>query len=283
MARHTVRSRCFTLIRGAGEIASGVAHALHKAGFPVVLHERPTPCSSRRRMAFVDAVFDGTATLSGLSAQRVGKLSELLPALSRRRVVPLSIAPAADMLTALPWAAVIDARMRKHVRPEPQTRLAPLSIGLGPGFVAGETVTVAIETAWEQLGRIVTRGETMTQRGEPQKIGGVGRERFIYSPFSGAFRTRYDIGHWVTAGDVIAHVDEAPLAAPLTGVLRGITRDGVPVAAGTKVIEVDPRGWDSVYSGIGERPFKVAEAVLTIFEAVDWEPLIADAAPSGSH
>lgn len=277
MAIDKLRSRCFTLVRGAGEIASGVAHALHQAGFPVVLHDRPTPCATRRRMAFVDAVFDGTTTLAGLSAQRVDDLTGLRAILARRRAVPLTIAPAAAVLTALPWATVIDARMRREARPEPQMRLAPLTIGLGPGFVAGESVTVAVETAWEELGAIVTRGPTRPQHGEPQKIAGVGRERFLYSPFAGTFRSRYDIGHWVTAGDVIAHVDETPLAAPLTGVLRGITRDGVPVPAGTKVIEVDPRGWDAVYSGIGERPFKVAESVLAIFEAVDWDPLVAAA------
>jgi xanthine dehydrogenase accessory factor len=279
MGSENVRSRCFTLVRGAGEIASGVAHALHKAGFPVVLHDRPTPSSTRRRMAFVDAVFDGTATLSGLSAERVDNLAQLRPVLARRRVLPLTIAPFAEVLGALPWVAVIDARMRKHAPPEPQTRLAPLTIGLGPGFIAGESVTVAVETAWEQLGQILTRGRTLAPNGEPQKIAGVGRERFLHSPFSGTFRSRYDIGHWVTKGDVIAHVDETPLAAPMTGVLRGITRDGVPVTAGTKVIEVDPRGWDAVYSGIGERPFKVAESVLAIFEAVEWEPLLTEPLP----
>lgn len=278
MATETVRSRCFTLVRGAGEIASGVAHTLHKAGFPVVLHDLATPSSTRRRMAFIDAVFDGTATLAGLTAKRVDTLDELSPVLARRRFVPLTVAPFTAALAALPWVAVIDARMRKHVRPEPQMRLAPLTVGLGPGFVAGDSVTVAVETAWEDLGRILTRGETMAPTGEPHRISGIGRERFLHSPFSGTFRSRYDIGHWVTAGDVIAQLDETPLAAPMTGVLRGITRDGVPVAAGTKVIEVDPRGWDAVYSGVGERPFKVAEAVLAIFEAVEWEPLIEAAA-----
>lgn len=270
-----LRHRCLTLVRGTGEIASGVAHALHRAGFPVVLHDVATPAWTRRRMAFADAVFDGEAHLSGVTARRIEAL-ELLPAvLGRRRYLPLTVAPFSLVQAALPWLAMIDGRMRGRQAPEPQARLAPLTIGLGPGFVAGESVTVAVETAWEDLGRIVTRGPTRPYTGEPRKIAGIGHARFIYAPFAGTFRSRYDVGLWVTAGDVIAHIDETPLAAPLTGVLRGITRDGVPVAAGTKVIEVDPRGWDAAYSGIAERPFKVAEAVLTIFEAVDWPRLLA--------
>lgn len=265
------RSRCYTLVRGSAEIASGVAHALFKAGFPVVLHEVATPTAIRRRMAFTDAVFDGTAILSGVTAQRADSRAALSSMLARRRFLPVSIAPLAELLRALPWAAVVDARMR--LRPEPQMRLAPLSIGIGPGFVAGQSVVVAIETAWEQLGRIVTRGATMAA-GEPETLAGIGAERYICAPISGTFHSRYDIGHWVTAGDIIGQLDDVPLAAPLTGVLRGIARDGVPVSAGAEVIEVDPRGWDAVYSGIGERPFKVAEAVLAVFEAVDWAALL---------
>lgn len=272
-----MRSRCFTLIRGTGEVASGVAHALHQAGFPVVMHDIATPASSRRRMAFVDAVFDGTATLSGLTACRVESLAALRPMLVRRSFVPVTIADFTAVLGALPWVALVDARMRKHLRPEPQIRLAPLAIGLGPGFVAGESVAVAIDTSWERLGHILTRGEPLPLTGRPQTIGGVGRERFLHCPFAGTFESRYDVGHWVTAGDIIANVDDTPLAAPLTGVLRGITRDGVPVAAGTKVIEVDPRGWNAVYSGIGERPFKIAQAVLTVFESVAWPSLLDSA------
>lgn len=274
MATENLRSRCFTLVRGTGEIASGVAHALHQAGWPVVMHDLATPTTTRRRMAFSDAVFDGTAMLSGVSAKRASAMTELHPLLERRRFIPVTVAPFAVALAALPWVALVDARVRLGRRPEPQIRLAPLTVGLGPGFVAGGTVTVAIDTAWGRLGDIVTRGATSQGIGAPQKIAGIGAERFIHAPYSGTFRSRYDVGHWVTAGDIIASIDDIPLAAPLTGVLRGLCRDGVPVAPGTKVIEVDPRGWDAVYSGIGERAFKLAESVLTVFEAVEWEPLI---------
>lgn len=274
MATESLSSRCYTLVRGTGEIASGVAHALHQAGWPVVMHDIATPTTTRRRMAFTDAVFDGTARLSGLTAKRAESLTELRPWLQRRRVVPVTIAPFAEVLAVLPWAALIDARVRLGRRPEPQMRLAPLTVGLGVGFIAGGTVTVAIDTAWERLGAIVTRGATAAAMGPPHPIGGMGAERFIHAPYAGTFRTRYDVGHWVTAGDIIAVIDDIPLAAPLTGVLRGLVRDGVPVSAGTKVIEVDPRGWDAVYTGIGERAYKMGESVLAVFGAVDWEPLV---------
>lgn len=274
MAIDSLRSRCFTLVRGTGEIASGVAHALHQAGWPVVMHDLPTPATIRRRMAFSDAVFDGTAMLAGVSAKRAESPAELRPLLERRRFIPVTVAPFAAVLSALPWVALVDARVRLGRRLEPQARLAPLTIGLGPGFVAGATVTVAIDTGWARLGQIVTRGPTSPGADDPQRIAGIGGQRFIHAPYAGTFRSRYDVGHWVTAGDVIATLDDTPLAAPLTGVLRGLTRDGVPVAPGARVIEVDPRGWDAVYSGIGERAFKLAESVLTVFEAVDWPPLV---------
>lgn len=274
MASESLSSRRYTLVRGTGEIASGVAHALHQAGWPVVLHDIATPATTRRRMAFTDAVFDGTARLSGLTAKRADSLADLRPWLQRRRVVPVTVAPLAATLAALPWVALVDARVRLGRRPEPQMRLAPLTIGLGAGFIAGGTVTVAIDTAWDRLGAIVTRGATSVAMGSPHAIAGVGAERFIHAPYAGTFRTRYDVGHWVTAGDIIAVIDDIPMAAPLTGVLRGLVRDGVPVSAGTKVIEVDPRGWDAVYTGVGERAFKMGESVLAVFGAVDWEPLV---------
>lgn len=274
MASESLSSRCFTLVRGSGEIASGVAHALQQAGWPVVMHDIATPTTTRRRMAFSDAVFDGSALLSGVASRRVDSLRELGPWLQRRRVVPVTVAPFAAVLAALPWTALIDARVRLGRRPEPQMRLAPLTLGLGPGFVADGTVTVAIESAWSRLGAILTRGATAAILDPPHTISGLGAERFIHAPYAGTFRTRYDVGHWVTQGDIIAAVDDIPLAAPLTGVLRGLVRDGVPVAPGTRVIEVDPRGWDAVYTGIGERAFKIGESVLAVYGAVDWEPLV---------
>jgi xanthine dehydrogenase accessory factor len=156
--------------------------------------------------------------------------------------------------------------MRKRSHPETQRGLAPLTIGLGPNFTAGETVDLAIETSWEALGRVVREGPTLPLAGEPRELGGHGRDRYVYAPVAGLFRTNRDIGEPVQAGEIVAAIDATPLHAPLSGVLRGLTHDGVPVAVGTKVIEVDPRGDPASVRGIGERPRRIAAGVLAALQ-----------------
>lgn len=140
--------------------------------------------------------------------------------------------------------------------------LAPLTIGLGPNFVAGQTVDLAIETGWgERLGEIITSGPTLPLVGEPRSLGGVGRARFIYAPFAGRFETIARIGEQVSAGLTVAAIGDTALTAPLSGVVRGLTRSGVFVPMAAKVIEIDPRGDPSSVFGLGERPRRIAEGV----------------------
>ncbi len=158
--------------------------------------------------------------------------------------------------------------MRKRDRPKAQRGLAPLTIGLGPNFVTGHTTDVVVETSWEQLGRVVTRGATLPLRGEPRAIAGHARDRYVYAPVPGTLLTSHTIGQHVAAGEVIARIDGALLAAPLSGVLRGLTHDGVPVAVGTKVIEIDPRGDPALVRGIAERPARIAGGVLHVLASL---------------
>jgi xanthine dehydrogenase accessory factor len=138
---------------------------------------------------------------------------------------------------------------------------------LGPNFIAGETTDLAIETSWgDELGRVIKRGTTRPLAGEPHEVAGHGRDRYAYARSAGIFHTTFEVGDPVSAGQVIAQVDACPLLAPLNGVLRGLTHDSVPVAVGTKVIEVDPRGSTAIVSGIGERPGRIAGGVLQAIE-----------------
>lgn len=251
------------LVRGIGDVGSAVAHCLFSAGYAVVIHDGPTPTTSRRTMAFTDAVFDGRAELAGLTAARVDDLSALDAILSARQVIPVTVGDFDATLNALRPAVLVDARMRKRARPEIQRGLASLTIGLGPNFVAGEMVDLAVETSWgDGLGKIITHGPTRPLAGEPRPIAGHTRDRFVYAPVAGVFRTDHRIGAPVRAGEVVARIGDSPLTAPLSGILRGLTHDGVPVEAGTKAIEVDPRGDAATISGIGERPMRIADGVL---------------------
>lgn len=251
------------LIRGSGDIGSAVAHAVFKADYPVLIHEVKQPSTTRRRMAFCDAIFDGCATLDGINAQLCRRIPETAIHLAKRVLVPISTLDLTFILDVFKPEVLVDARMRKHYKPEIQISLAPFTIGLGPNFIAGETVHAAVETGWnEELGRIVWQGATRPLEGEPQTIAGHARDRYVYAPADGIFHTGLQPGHMVSAGQEVARLDEIPLYAPIDGMLRGLTHDGVPVAQKTKIIEVDPRGQQAQISGIPERPRRIAAGVL---------------------
>jgi xanthine dehydrogenase accessory factor len=261
-------ARPVVLVRGSGDVGSAVAHVLLRNGYRVLVHDVVAPAAPRRGMAFADAVFDGACTLDGVRARRVDDLWALEAAVGARDELCITTAALEDVLAAVRPDVLVDARMRKHERPEPQRELAPLTIGLGPNFVAGETTHLAIETQWgDALGAVVTTGPTRVLAGEPRSFGGYARDRFVYAPVAGVMRTDAAIGDRVRSGDVVATIGDEPLAAPLDGILRGLTHDGVPVEAGTKVLEVDPRGEPSAVVGIGTRPRRIAEGVLAALGA----------------
>jgi xanthine dehydrogenase accessory factor len=254
------------LIRGSGDVGSAVAHRLLRHGHEVVVHDVALPAAPRRGMAFADAIFDGACELEGVRARRAA-LDELGE--GRRDEVLVCVAEElGDVLAAFVPDVLVDARMRKRAQPEAQRGLAPLTIGLGPNFIAGETVDLAIETQWgEDLGTIVLEGPTKPLGGEPRSFEGHARDRFVYAPCGGALRTRAAIAQRVGAGEVVATIGAQELRAPLDGILRGLVHDGVPVQAGAKVLEVDPRGDLTKVFGIGVRPARIADGVLEAMAA----------------
>lgn len=256
------------LIRGVGDIGSAIAHRLLREGFGVVIHDVPMPTTTRRGMSFADAVFDGHAMLDGVHAVRAHDLRRVKEALASRQAIPVYVRDVDPLLAEIRPAVLVDARMRKHARPELQHGLAPVTIGLGPDLIAGRHADVVIETSWEGLGDIITHGATRPLGGEPREIAGHARDRYVYAPVDGIFRTKARIGDAVRKGQPIAEIGSMTLMAPLDGLLRGLTRDGVPVTVRTKVIEVDPRGREAEVRGIAERPRRIAEAVLSAARAV---------------
>jgi xanthine dehydrogenase accessory factor len=260
------------LVLGAGDVGSAVAHALFRAGAVAALQDGPAPPSAPRRgMAFADAFFDGHATLAGVTARRLATPVDLPASLGGAAFLLFFAGIAAEALAAAPWAAVVDARMRKRAAPEDLRPLVPLAVGLGPGFVAGDGLQAnchaAVETSWEALGALVRSGPTLPLRGEPRPIAGVGRERTAYAAAAGTFRTGLRIGDQVAPAQPVGALDGRPVLAPLAGVLRGLVRDGVGVPAGANVAEVDPRGDPALCFGLGERPRRIAAAVAAVLAA----------------
>jgi xanthine dehydrogenase accessory factor len=258
------------LVRGAGDIGSAVALRLRALGHAVVLHDVPRPSHARRGMAFADALFEDTCTLAGAFAKRASGVASLPKMLACGKALPVSDAPFGEVLAAVEPDVLVDARMHKHGTPEPLRGLAPLVIGLGPGFVAGDNADLVIETAWgDELGRVIRKGGARAYSGDPRLLGGHGRERYVYAAAAGTFRTTLAIGDRVNKGAAVGRVDETVVHAPLSGVLRGLTHDGASVAAGTKVLEVDPRGDSAGAFGVGERPARIAGGII---EAIASQP-----------
>jgi xanthine dehydrogenase accessory factor len=255
------------LVRGTGDVGSAVATLLHREGHAVVVHDAPAPPHARRGMALCDALYRRTAELDGVLAKHARDPRALPRMLACRRAVPVTDAPLDDVLAAVHPDVVVDARMNKRSHAGAGPRLAPLVIGLGPGCDAGVDVDVAIETQWgDDLGAIVRRGPPRPLAGEPQPIAGYARERFVYAPVDGTFRTALSIGDAVVAGREIARVGDTAIVAPLTGCLRGIAHDGAAVPRGAKVVEVDPRGDPAAARGVGERPRRIAQGVLAAID-----------------
>lgn len=250
------------VIKSASDIGSAVAHRLKRAGLHPVLLESPAPGATRRLMAFAGAVFTGQAELEGLRAVRCADAAEAAALAVEPETIPLLVQDL-DAPLPLPAAVLVDARMRKKAEPPVQIGQAPLVIGIGPGFVAGHHAHVVIESNWgERLGAVIREGASQAYTGEHRVVAGYGRQRYLYAPHAGTFNTDRDVLQRVSAGDVVGHVERTPLVAEIDGILRGVAHSGLAVAAGAKLVEVDPTGEPANCRGIKERPRRIAEGVL---------------------
>jgi xanthine dehydrogenase accessory factor len=257
------------VIRGGGDLASAVAHRLFREGRAVVIVEEPEPRVVRRRMAFAQAVFAGEATVEGVRAVRTQAGPALERFLESREEIPLLVDPTGEAVRTLGPTVLVDARMRKKERSDSSVAEAPLVIGLGPGFLAGREAHVVIETArGEHLGKVLTEGEALPYDGIPVELGGFTRERYLYAPVGGVFRTPLDIGAPIEAGQAMGEVAGVPVVAKVGGTIRGILKDGVRVSAGQKLVDIDPRE-EAVLTGISEKAQVIAEGVAAAIAA--WE------------
>ncbi|MGH7362689.1 MAG: selenium-dependent molybdenum cofactor biosynthesis protein YqeB [Candidatus Methylomirabilales bacterium] len=268
--------RLLVLIRGGGDLASAIAHRLFRDGRAVVIVEEPDPRVVRRKMAFAQAVFDGEATVEGVRAVRTTPGATLERLLEARESIPLLVDPTAKVIRTLRPTVLVDGRMRKRERSDSSVAEASLVIGLGPGFRAGREAHVVIETArGPDLGKVITEGEALPYDGMPVDLGGFTKERYLYAPVAGVFRTPFAIGALVEDGQAVGEVAGVSLMARVGGTIRGILKDGVRVTRGQKVVDIDPRE-EAVLSGISQKARAIAEGVAAAIVA--WE-----ASPEGEE
>jgi xanthine dehydrogenase accessory factor len=251
------------VIRGGNDIASAVAHRLFTAGYPVVILEAPRPLTVRRGMAYASAVYDGRITLDGVAAEHAATLGRVLSLLQSRSAIPVVPGRDPEILAALEPRVIVDARLRKKERSVSRATDAPLVIGLGPGFRAGVEAHLVIETnRGPSLGRIITEGEADPYTGEPVEIAGHGKDRYLYAPRAGTFRTPLDLGARVEVGQIVGRVEDEPLSTKVSGIVRGVVKDGLSVQAGAKLVDIDPRGDPAYLSELSKKAWTIADAVL---------------------
>lgn len=263
-ARDSDSASCRVIIRGGNDIASAVSHRLFTAGYSVVILEASQPLTVRRGMAYASAVYEGSITLDGVTAEHAPTLERALALLQSRSAIPVATTASDEILHALQPQVIVDARLRKKERSTSRVNDAPLVIGLGPGFTAGVEARLVIETnRGPNLGRIITEGEADPYTGEPIEIAGHSKDRYLYAPQAGAFYTPLDLGARVEAGQVVGRVEGESLIAKVGGIIRGIVKDGLSVQAGTKLVDIDPRGDPTYLSELSQKAWIIADAVLT--------------------
>ncbi len=248
------------LIRGGGDLATGVAHRLHQAGFPQIILELARPLVVRRRVALATAALEGSIEVENLRGVLTHDPAEALT-LARLGVLPVYVSPALPD-AGWPVRTIVDARMAKR---NLDTRIdqAPLVIALGPGFEAGRDCHAVVETMrGHTLGRVIWEGTALPNTGTPGEVAGRAAERVLRAPAAGTVSWEKEIGERVREGERLGEVAGAPVVAPFDGVIRGLIAAGIEVAAGLKIGDVDPRaGVDACFT-ISDKALAIGGGVL---------------------
>jgi xanthine dehydrogenase accessory factor len=257
-----LQNNSLILLRGGGDLASGVGLRLHRAGFKLVISELAQPLAVRRSVAFAEAVFEGQHSVEGVTARLVepAQISAVLEA----GEIPVVIDADAHILSSIPFLIVIDARLTKHP-PSPLSISPALHIGLGPGFHAGQDCDAVIETRRSHtLGRVYWQGTTQADSGQPEGDP----RRVLRAPSDGIFIGHKKIGEHCESGELIAEIEslidnqKSEIVNQLSGVLRGLLHDGLAINEGVKVGDIDPHDDPSACYLVSDKALAIGGGVL---------------------
>lgn len=257
-------SKHLVVIRGGGDLGTGVAYRLNRAGFPVVVLEIAEPLAIRRPVAAASAVAEGQVEIEGMEARRVETTQEA-GELARSGAIAVLVSP--GLPTEISQFGVVDARLAKR-NIDTGIDQAPCVVGLGPGFTAGVDCHAVVETMrGHHLGRVIWEGSATPNTGEPGVVGGASTKRVVRAPADGLVAWSVAIGDLVSAGQPLGRAGQTEMAAPIDGVVRGLIAPGQAVTAGTKVADIDPRADPAACFEISDKALAVgggvAEAILT--------------------
>lgn len=250
------------LIKGGGDLASGVAYRLKKSGFPVAMSELAQPLVVRRTVAFAEAVHCGEWEVEGIKARYVRDEKEFNRSLQAGEIPVFTAGSYSDFKEYYSPRVIVDARMMKKPN-DTYIDEAPIVIGLGPGFTAGIDTDAVIETArGHYLGRVINSGSAIANTGVPGEVMGYTRERVVYAPCAGEFRSERKIGDLIEAGKVFGTVNEIEVRAAISGVIRGQIRPGIQVKKGMKIGDIDPRSKREYCFQISDKALAIGGGVL---------------------
>ena len=267
----------FVLVRGGGDIASGVALSLHQSGFPVIITELPKPWAVRRNVCFASAVYAGSARVEDCLAWRIDDPVEaplLADRIAAEGAIPVLVDPVGEAIKLFRPKVVVDGRMlKRHLARQPDQ--VQMLIGLGPGFVAGGNCDAVVETnRGISMGRVIWEGAAEPNDSIPQAVAGQRESRVLRAPVDGRVKTFAKIGDRVAAGQTIAEVDGHSVSAAFDGILRGLIYPGLMVKRGMRIGDLDPRDDSSLCAQISDKSRAVAggvlEAICSKFDLLDF-------------
>lgn len=249
------------IVRGGGDIASGTIYRLHKSGFRVTVLETDKPTMVRRTVSFGQAVYDGEITIDGVRAILTDSISEISTILDRAEV-PVIVDPEGLCIPKLKPVVVVDAILAKR-NLGTDMDMAPIVIGLGPGFEGGNDVHAVIETnRGHDLGKVIHKGSAVPDTGIPGSVQGFSEERVIRAEGDGRVKPLVEIGETVKQGDPVARIGDKVVNAAISGVVRGLVNSGLEVTDGLKIGDIDPRNVRENCFSISDKALSIAGGVL---------------------
>lgn len=249
------------IIRGGGDLATGIGHRLNRAGFKVVVLETSEPLAIRRKVSFAEAVYSGEIVVEGVKASLAKDLNQIYEILNNGNM-PVYVDPKGDIIQELKPLAVVDSIMAKKNLGTTRD-LAPITIGIGPGFYAGKDVDLVVETnRGHYLGMVIHRGMAEKDTGIPGNTMGYKEERIVRAVADGIVTHFSKIGSRVKVGELICTTGEVEVRANISGILRGLIKDGIYVKEGLKIGDIDPRGIEEHAFTISEKARAVGGGVL---------------------
>ncbi len=269
-------SQPIILMRGGGDLATGVALRLHRVGAQVVITELQQPLVVRRSVSFAEAIYRDVHTVEGVTARYASNYEHARKILTASEI-PVLVDPSCRSIDRFNPLILIDARMTKRP-PEIGMEAARFTIGLGPGFIAGKNCHAAIETMRGHfLARVIWDGAPQINTGIPEAVDQHQVERVLRAPIDGIFRPKMEIGNSVKMGELIAEVAGHPIIAPIDGCVRGLLHGGLSVWEGLKIGDIDPRDDARYVNSVSEKALAIGGGVLeAIFSQTDLRSYLWD-------